>query len=523
MLPAQDQLGIAPNFAPRMPVIVAAKVFVVLVCLALLALDACRSWDAYNIKLHENEVNASNLVRSLAQHAEDVFIQADTVLVSLTERLENDGIEPARLRRLGTLMQAHVKELPQLHGLFIYDDNGSWLANSLHLIPNKVNNSDRFYFRYHRNHEDRGPYIGAPIVSRSTGEWILTMSRRFNRPDGSFGGVVLATIHMDYFVRFYQTFGIGKQGIIILALNDGTQLAQYPFVEEQVGRNLKDSPPFSQQLLHSLQGTYANNPSSLDGIDRITSYRRPERLPLVAAVSLARHEVLASWWRDAWQSFVMVAVLALLLGAMGLRLAYHISLHIEAEQKLLEVRDDLQGLNRQLESIAMQDGLTGLANRRQFDTMLLNEFNRAMRNQHSLALVMIDVDLFKQYNDVYGHPAGDECLRLIAHSILACQKRPGDLAARYGGEEIAVLLPDTDLEGAHLVAESIRLAISGLAIINPRSPNGIITVSCGVAAIVPEKGASIPMDLLMAADRALYRAKSMGRNQIVSAPEVLAA
>ena len=137
----------------------------------------------------------------------------------------------------------------------------------------------------------------------------------------------------------------------------------------------------------------------------------------------------------------------------------------------------------------MQDGLTGLANRRQFDLTLNDEFSRAIRHASTLALILADVDCFKQYNDIYGHAAGDECLRAISCAIRdVTAQRPGDLAARYGGEEIAILLPDTDVAGAVTVAEKIRSAVHNLEIEHAGNPSGFVTLSAGVDVFNPAPG-----------------------------------
>jgi len=168
----------------------------------------------------------------------------------------------------------------------------------------------------------------------------------------------------------------------------------------------------------------------------------------------------------------------------------------------------------------MQDGLTGLANRRQFDVTLGNEFSRAMREASTLALIMMDVDCFKQFNDIYGHAAGDECLRTISRTIRdLTPQRPGDLAARYGGEEIAVLLPNTNVIGAVNVAEKIRNAIHDLRIEHAGNPAGFVTLSAGVGAFVPTRGTTLPTELIDAADKALYTAKSNGRNRVCAREE----
>ena len=173
-----------------------------------------------------------------------------------------------------------------------------------------------------------------------------------------------------------------------------------------------------------------------------------------------------------------------------------------------------------LEDQAFLDGLTGIANRRQFDQSLEKEWLRMMRRETPLSLLMIDIDHFKQFNDRYGHGIGDECLRLVAHTIASIIKRPGDLAVRYGGEEFAVILPDTDEKGARVVAEAMRLAVDTLKL--PHAASLVadhITISLGVTSNIPRQHENA-QDLVNAADRALYRAKSSGRNRIyVESPD----
>lgn len=177
------------------------------------------------------------------------------------------------------------------------------------------------------------------------------------------------------------------------------------------------------------------------------------------------------------------------------------------------IEEELQEVNRRLQALAEQDGLTGLANRRLFDDALARETHRAMREKSSLALLMIDVDWFKTFNDFYGHPAGDECLKRIGAAIRRIVSRPGEIAARYGGEEFAALLPDTDEQAAAATAEEIRQAVFELAIEHRISPNGVATISIGAAATTA--GAAFePEQLLNNADRALYRAKESGRNRV---------
>jgi diguanylate cyclase (GGDEF)-like protein len=194
-------------------------------------------------------------------------------------------------------------------------------------------------------------------------------------------------------------------------------------------------------------------------------------------------------------------------------------------RELMDKNSELEQSNRQLEranrllmSLSYLDALTGIPNRRQFDEVLEQEWRRAHREGWSLSLVMLDIDLFKQLNDTYGHQTGDECLRRVAAAVSASLHRAGDVAARFGGEEFAIVLPVTDVDGARALAEEIRLKIHGLRIPHETSPNRAVTVSLGVASVVPHDGLA-PEWLVAAADRALYRAKHDGRNRTSVAEE----
>lgn len=177
----------------------------------------------------------------------------------------------------------------------------------------------------------------------------------------------------------------------------------------------------------------------------------------------------------------------------------------------LELKRQRDLLNRLSET----DGLTGIANRRLFDRVLEREWSRAQRTGGEVALLLMDIDHFKAYNDNYGHTAGDECLKQIARVLAGCSRRPGDLVARYGGEEFACILSETDRDGAISLANTIRQAVLDEAIPHAFSKvHDIITLSLGVATIRPSEGRRSASDLIVAADRMLYRAKNNGRNRV---------
>ena len=181
------------------------------------------------------------------------------------------------------------------------------------------------------------------------------------------------------------------------------------------------------------------------------------------------------------------------------------------ERRLAEISRELIDTNRHLERLVCVDSLTGLANRRHLGTILGGEWRRAVRTGAEISVLMIDLDEFHAYNETWGHPGGDTCLRRVSEALAGQLRRPSDLLGRYGGEEFLAILPDTAPEGAALVAERLRQVVQALDLPHPRSPHRVVTVSIGAAT---ERAESIsgPDDIIAAADRALYLAKQAGRN-----------
>lgn len=186
----------------------------------------------------------------------------------------------------------------------------------------------------------------------------------------------------------------------------------------------------------------------------------------------------------------------------------------DLEERVRQRTSDLEASNNKLAALSQTDGLTGIANRRRFDEAMATEWQRAAREGKPLALLMLDVDYFKAYNDNYGHQAGDDCLRTIAGLLGDKARRAGDLAARYGGEEFAVIAPATDESNAVNIAETIRIALEQLTLPHGAAPCGIVTASIGVAVMTPGRGEQAQI-LVQRADAALYQAKQRGRNRVV--------
>ncbi|KYG98144.1 diguanylate cyclase [Bradyrhizobium sp. DOA1] len=613
----------------RLPLRAAA--FVVLTCATILGVSGWREWAARDAVLRGAEAEMANVARSLTQHAEDSLDLLDSGVVGIVTRLEMDGAGPATIGKLRTLLDARKKAIERIHSLAIIDDQGNWLT-----APGTIGTtfSDDGFFRHHQLSPKREPHVGRPVKSLFDGEWLITLTRRFNKPDGSFGGVALATISANYLSHFYEQFEIGRNSSVALTHGDGLIVARSPNNEKFVGRSVADKPLFRDASLQRPGGAY-HFKSPLDGAERVSFFKRSSRYPLVLLATVDKNELLAPWRAAATSRMLYVAALVVLIAIIGAllvrqlqrgqrmaaaltekeahfrllaegssdmvtriglderiryvspssvrvvgwranqlmgtpalaginpedltqvqaivdamkrgekeeaRLVYRNS-HRENGEVWLEstmrvtrkdngrvdgvvaISRDItehKKLETRLEALAIEDSLTGLANRRRFDERLKEEWARAYRDRSSLALLMIDVDHFKAYNDEYGHPAGDACLRVVAQIIAAETQRPGDLAARYGGEEFAMLLPSTDAAGCARIGDQIRRAIGEAGLVHTTNhATGFVTASLGGAACRPvlERTAGV-VSLVEAADQALYAAKEAGRNRLMMSGEV---
>lgn len=479
--------------------------FMAVVMLVFVATEAWRIWRDYRAAFTVAENSVVNLARASAQHAEDSIRQVDAITAALAERLEGDGFANLNRPRLHALLRQQVQIMPQLHGLFVYGADGTWLATDHTVTAPKANNADRDYFIYHREHTGRQIRIGSVVKSRSTEELIIPISRRLNFPDGSFAGVLLGTIRVDWFVRYYGDFQIDQSGALVLAKRDGTILVRRPFVEQVLGSSLADSEVFRDYLPYANEGV-VETVAVVDGTPRLYAYRALTSYPLVVQAGLSRDAILAAWRQDVIKSIGVLLVLLLGLSLFGWVVLRQLRERIVIERALHQAHQTLKDL-------ALTDSLTGLGNRRRLDAVLDVEIARARRQGYPVALVMMDLDFFKAYNDRYGHLAGDQCLRRVAEVLGQALKRPADLAVRYGGEEFTLLLPDTDGHGAGLIVQETLQQLRRLAIEHAGSPFGVVSASAGIAVAHPAQQPISSQALVAEADAALYEAKRQGRDR----------
>lgn len=339
-------------------------------------------------------------------------------------------------------------------------------------------------------------------------------SRRISRSDGTFAGVAVVSIDITYFDRFLDQFDVGRHGAMALATPSGTVIDRRPFLASAIGSDQSSTPLFRDHISRSRSGV-VTIVSSLDGMERTTAYITLDDYPLAVIAALSTADSLAGWKADAVTHTFFVALLVSALALLGFFVVRQIRQKAAVQEELTASQRTLEATNKALSAIAIKDGLTGLANRRELDRILSDEVSRAQRAKSALTLAMLDVDHFKSFNDLYGHLAGDDCLRRVAVALDCSVRRPGDVVARYGGEEFVAVLPGVDAAGADIVVSALCEAVRTQSIPHAGSPKRAVTISAGVAVLGTSDSAVSVSTLLQRADQALYHAKRSGRDRFV--------
>ncbi|WP_249158137.1 diguanylate cyclase [Bradyrhizobium jicamae] len=605
-----------PNSNAKLPKLFSPKAIVAAVVAAMsacvLGLLVWKATEAYTAALAQGERDIRNLTHSLAEHGSHSIQAIDVAMGAMVDLLK---YQKPRADRFNAALRKTADALPQIGEIGVIDPDGNRVYSSAPDLPSH-NNADRGYFISHRDSTDPSLHISEPLQSRLTGRPSIVLSRRVTREDGSFGGILFATIESRYFDNFYHAFNLGPHAGITLLRRDGVVLAHWP--DGKWSGEI--SAAFKARIDQEAAG-YTKTKSPFDGRIKYLGFERASQYPIVVTVALPEDQVLAAWHQDLRNDvFVALILMASVVGfavllskefgrrtqvahmlrdrearyrlladniadivlrygrngkisyvsqsvepLLGLKAADLIGkpcfdfIHpedipaaakanaeltdrtmtrtvifrtrhadgslawIESNFKLADddgevvavlrdvtqrhqMEDELNALNERLAELATTDGLTGLANRRTFDAALPREY----RDRQQISVIMADIDHFKGFNDSRGHQAGDECLKRVARVIGEATENTPALAARYGGEEFAIILPDVSEQDALKVAEAIRLTVRTLAIPNPASHRGIVSISLGIASRTAET--IDEAKLLRTADLALYEAKRAGRN-----------
>ena len=374
----------------------------------------------------------------------------------------------------------------------VFDAEGRLTHDASSLDPAPENRADEEYFQVHRANPDLGLYVSRPMVRRSA--YSVVLSRRITDADGGFLGVVVGSIRFTYFHDLFGRLTLTPGDTITVLRRDRTIIMRTPFDLDVIGKNLAERPDWRADNLK--QGAAYAGVGPIDPTPRLYVRSGSTNLFFVV-VGKPLASILTLWHREVLRIGAIMLVLIVFVAGTTLFLAREIGRRAKAEEKL--------------EELATTDALTGLKNRRKFDSEIDLEWRRAARSETPVAVLMIDADHFKAYNDTYGHQAGDQVLVGIAICISDSVRRSGDCPARYGGEEFAVLLPGVSAVEAFAIAETIRLKVEQWA-----EDPAVTTVSIGVASMTPRAVVDWSR-LIQAADRALYAAKANGRNQSVLA------
>ena len=446
---------------------------------------------------------AAEIAASLAAAIEsDISRNIETLDLSLQGVVDNlnypdlDKLDP-ELRKLVLFDRSATAR--HMGAIITIDKFGDISLDSRAGDTSRVNLADRDYFQVHKDSDSAGLYISKPMISRASGQWFIGLSRRLSNADGSFAGVVMASLRLSYFQQLFKDASLGANSNITLSRNDGMVLMRWPYKEEFIGMNISHAALF-EHLTRSRAGRFETY-AATDGLHRLIVYTQIGNLPLAIGVGQSTDDIYARWRQYAVVIGLMIAALCAMTVFLALYLTSELKRRRDAEANLAV--------------LAMTDGLTASSNRRHFNETLDREWRRAMRAKAPVTLIMLDADLFKSYNDVHGHQAGDKLLQTISAAITGTIRRGTDFGARYGGDEFAILLPGAPLCDAERIAEKIRYRFTALCQHDQVAPSGL---SIGVASVTPEVDEHYS-ELVGRADIALYRAKDLGRNRTETASE----
>lgn len=524
-------------------------VLLAIIAIAPLLVDRVRVLEASRSEhLATANAQALNLARIGVDKQEEVLISAQSVLQTVAhaiERVQTQGPECNRM------LSDVASDVPWMKAISVISPQGRFICASK-LTALGLDVADRPYFQTALR---KGGFVVSGFLhtrSQNTPGIVVAYGKR--QADGKVEAVIGALVDLRWIGQLTSVVEQRLGTVALLVDSAGKVIAGHPYPDAWIGRDLSNYP-LMRDVKARREGTIAS--VGFDSVRRIWSFLPVADTDAYLLVGINEHEALAKVEQEMVFAYTNLAfiVLLVLVGAwtFGERAILR---PIRALARAAEMigRGDLSvrtagghwaqeflPLTRSLDSMAARlasrerslrtetdrfrelaslDSLTGLSNRRAFDTYLAAEWQRAAGHQEALALLMIDVDHFKRYNDHYGHPEGDTCLRAIA-AILADASAAGGSAARYGGEEFALLVPGLDNAEAVRLAERIRLAVEGLAVPHVEAPSGVVTISIGLASLVPDRSGRTET-LMAAADAALYASKHDRNTVTAYAPVMLA-
>lgn len=470
-----------------------------------LAVALCMSGICAAI-LFEARLDASNHAADTS-HNLALLVERDIgrniELYDLSIQAVVEGLRDPEVRNLSVHLQRQAlfdraATARYLEAMVVIDASGRVVLDAASDTPRAGNFAESPFFTAHRDNPRLGLYVSNPYHSKfGDGPLSIALSRRISNPDGSFAGIVLIEIDLNYFRALLGGLSLGPHGSISVVSRNGIVIMRQPFSSAFVGMDISRAATV-RHFQTTSEGIFTAT-ASLDGVRRQYAFTNFPDLPLIVMVAQAEEDIYAQWRDRAIRMGSAMAVFSAVFVGVSVWLG-------------VQQRDRMRA-ESELRTLARTDELTGLKNRRTLFEVLDHEWRRARRTRSPFSLLFIDIDSFKAYNDTYGHQAGDDALAAVARCIAGSVLRPCDSAARYGGEEFVVVLPDTDETGSLTVAEKIRGCVSDMGIAHAASIYGHVTVSIGAATRMADHRTEAHV-VLQTADQALYRAKHAGRNRV---------
>lgn len=470
-----------------------------IIIVAVLCIQGFMLWQARQEAWNRAVLGGENVSRTLAETVARNLEMIEVNVTGAQGALEGVDLDTWSQDQRDRILLDRAVPQDLLNALLVISRKGEVLLELGGLAPSPVNLADRDYFLAHVR-RNSGTYVSQPFRSRyRSGDPTVALSRRLTGDGGTFNGVVMAGVRIAYFRSLLDNVRLGPDSSVALLSTTGTVLVRSPSTDGtgNIGAEVQDHTLLDRMLAYS--EPFLDN-ALLGTGQRLYVYQRVANFPLILAVGLAPSDIYAEWNRQ-----------ALTFGTLTIAFCVALAFLVRGLQRGLIRSTEMEELLKQM---SLTDVLTGLPNRRAFDERLDSEVRRMARERRPLALMLVDVDHFKAVNDTFGHLNGDRMLRILARQIQRSVGRPGDVAARFGGEEFAVLLPDTDLKGARHIAERIRCDVERCSMTLDTGQRLAATVSIGLVAVSPDSAGG-PKTLLREADDALYKAKANGRNAVV--------
>ena len=476
--------------------------------ITLLALNLA---NEYQDDSQHAQIEVANFAQLLEEHASATVQKIDLMLREVQRSVQPGDMQPgrtagrARKQTLHALLKSQVEYAPEVSVMHVADALGNYIYSSLDPIP-AINIADRDYFKKQRNDASAGLVISPPLVSRTTKQWTLVLSRRINFDDGSFAGIVNVILNLDYFQQFYRTLNLGTLGVVAMYDKEYHLAARYPPNEAMMGKAV---PIGVKSYINRGEkfGVY-HVKTPLDGVERQIGFRQVKDLPLFVFAGIGDDNYLARWHRHIWQYSIGVLIFSLVMITFILR-------QRRAEEALRNSDIKNKSAEEEIKNLAYFDTLTRLPNRRLLQDRIQQALASSERSGKIGALLFIDLDNFKTLNDTLGHDIGDLLLIQVAQRLESCIRKC-DTVARLGGDEFVVMLEDLSEHNREAVNQTEAIGEKILILLNLpyqlASYEHHSTPSIG-ATLFKSREQGIE-DLLKQADIAMYQAKKAGRNTL---------